>query len=258
MKSSKNQYLLWTFLALLIVGSGCAKLESLNLPFLSNSPDEYPRAFYVEKKHDQVRSNKVVRIEGNLKDLIRVLETSVQGVIDTTTNILRIKNTGGAPAASGVPILRVNSPRIEVDTMPDFEEYFYVGDYILDQPGYSVSADLITYEVNALVKLRGNVFLVSVDVDGVIEWNIYHENKDGVMEQIPEDEEKMYGVGSYRYEQRKTFVNRRGEEEAYFEWQEIPIQDQPTSKGVLEDRLMNAIIESAADYDVSATIQTSY
>jgi hypothetical protein len=245
-------------LAVAVLGGGCAKLKSLNLPFLSKSADSYPRAFYVQKKQNQPRSNKVIRIEGNLKDLIRVLEHSVQGVVDTTTNILRIKNGGEAPAASGVPVMRVATPRIEVDTMPDFEEYFYVGDYILDQPGYKVSADQLTYGVDALVKLRGNVFIVSFDVEGRIEWNIYKENDEGLMQKVPEKEENMYGVGSYRYEKRKTFINRRGEEEAYYEWEEIPIDDQPVSKGILEQTLLNSVIESAANYNVNATIETSY
>lgn len=245
-------------LMILVVGGGCAKLESLNIPFLSKSSDNYPRAFYVQKKQNLVRSNKVIKIEGNLKDLIRVLEKSVQGVVDTTTNILRIQNSGDAPAASGVPVLRVTTPAIVVDTMPDFEEYFFVGDYILDQPGYSVKADQLTYDVDALVKLRGNVFIVSFDIGGEIEWNIYRENKDGIMEPVSDKEEKMYGVGSYRYKKRKTYVNRRGQEEEYFVWEEIPIDDQPRSKGILEQLLLNAVIETAAEHTVSATIQTSY
>ncbi|MGM0587155.1 MAG: hypothetical protein ACQETE_01955 [Bacteroidota bacterium] len=258
MNVQSNRIIGWVFLAIILIGGGCAKLENMNIPFFSSNSDEYPRAFYVEKKRSSVRSNKVIRLEGNLKDLIRVLETSVQSVTDTTTNILRIRNDGEAPAASGVPILRVTSPILEVDTMPDFEEYFYVGDYILDQPGYRVAADQLTYDVNALVKLRGNIFMVSFAVNGHIEWNIYKENKNGVMEKVKEDREKMYGVGSYRYEKRKTFINRRGEEEEYYEWEEIPIKDQPTSKGILEERLLNAVIEVAADHDVNAIIQTSY
>jgi hypothetical protein len=245
-------------LAIVVVGGGCAKLESLNIPFLSKSADSYPRAFYVQKKQTLSRSNKVIRIDGNLKDLIRILENSVQGVVDTTTNILRIQNAGEAPAASGVPVLRVTTPTIELDTMPDFEEYFYVGDYILDQPGYNVKADQLTYDVDALVKLRGNVFIVSFDISGRIEWNIYRENKNGVMERVSDKEEKMYGVGSYRYKKRKTYINRRGQEEEYFVWEEIPIDDQPRSKGVLEQLLLNTVIETAAEYTVNATIQTSY
>lgn len=236
------------------IGFGCS---NISIPFIMPEKEEYPRAFYVEKRERHNFDDQTIRMEGTLKEAVRVIQESMESVLDTSTNILRVKEQDQSDfnTSRGRPILKVVAPPIEADTMPRFEDYFNVGDYILDRSDIEVRADRLTYTVESLVRLRGSLFFVSVNLEGNIEWNIYRENRKGLMEKVPEEEEKMYGVGSYQYRKEVKYVNRRGEEETDYVWETIDISDQPNSIGKLEETINDKIIEVAAIYDINAIIR---
>lgn len=239
-------------LVMVLLGQSCNKLQQL--PFLGKENKEFPRAFYVDKNNRDRVERTSVKISGNLKEAVGLVEDSIEEVADTTSNVLRIKADSSQMTNRARPIMKVTTPYIRVDSLDEFEKYFTIGDYILDDPSLSVKPDNKSYRVEALVILRGRDFVIDFNLVSSVNWNLYKTGKGGEEIKIDESREKMYGVSQYRYRDSYTYIDRNGREKTAYQWKEVNIQDQPKTKGVIERRLVNQTIELAALNDLTATV----
>ena len=248
MSSSFQRSVLLVFVMLLFAGS-CSKL-----PFFKDEEKDYPRAFYVDKKDFERPEKRGIRMEGNLKEAIKLMEDSMQATMDTTTDVLRIDDDSEENTGPGRKIMKVITPKIEVDSLDEFQELFAMGEYIIDDPDVLVKPEGLSYQMVSVLSLDGRRFDITIQLIGYINWNLYQENRRGKLEKIPEEEEKMYGVGKYRYRKPYTYVDRRGNEQTAYVWRTVNVEDEPESRGIIEKELQNKMIELAAIRNLSAQI----
>lgn len=238
-----KRYLWPACISVLILLGSCSKFS---LPFFGNKDTEYPRAFYVQKQSTLVDEPKEISISGDLPEVVGLIQTAMDTLFQANSYTLRIESGGGGYTGPR-PIMRVITEQIQADSLEGFEKYFNKGEYILDQPNIFVRADDPSYTIETIIKMDGNDFLTTFQASASIDWNIYRvdpETQDTVI--VSEEKEKMYGVGEYRFQEEKSYVNRRGQEDTFKVWREVPIEDQPTTKRYLEQKLRQKIIELAA------------
>ncbi len=228
-------------LSIIAVLGGC---ELLGISTNSNSDSDEPRAFFVEPQTEFRSDTRFVRVRGSLDEVTRLVSTTIEEVMDTTSNVLRVPR-GQEFQGNMQAFMRVTTPVIHLDSVNHFREFFFLGDYLLDSPDIDVRAENFRYQLTAILFLRGQDFLVSFELEGSNEWNVY--DLTGRSERrISSSDKVRFGVGSYRYRVPTERVNWRGRVTEGYEWEVVEINDSPTSRGVLENRLRTRLIELAA------------
>lgn len=230
--------------------ASCATLDNIN-PFADSDPGV--RAFYADQQRQGHVQDYRIRVNAPREDFLRLVTETVEELTDSNTNILRVGDREGEGYMSNRPFMRVVTPRIYLDDEDEFQEIFFLGDYLVESPEIQVLAENFYYQVEAILYLQGQDFGVEFNVTGDNEWNIY-ESTNGNQRKVPKEEHVKYGVGSYRYEETVEMTNWRGNPIEGTEWVYVDIDDSPQSRGNLEEQLRNTFIENAARARITARV----
>lgn len=234
-----THYLIVAVLLSVII-AGCAALGIGG----NDDLDDGPRAFFVEPESQMRVDSRFVRVRGSLDEVARLVSMTIEDVMDTTANVLRVPRTQ-PPEGNLQPFMRVVTPVIRVDSMPQFRQFFNLGDYLLDSVDFEVRAEDFQYQMTAILFLRGQEFLVQFNLEGQNSWNVY-DLRGRRPTKVSDSDRVKFGVGSYRYRVPAERVNWRGSVTEIFEWEVVQINDKPTTRGILESELRTRLIELAA------------
>jgi hypothetical protein len=243
-----------SLLALFAAGTltGCGLFRG----WFDKGPPTEVRAFYVERQ-DYIKPQLLgVKINGAASEVIGIITDIFREEFDTTSTVLRLDSESARNASylSARPIFKVVTPPIRMGALKEFQKYFFLGEYIMDRPGYKVKAEDFQISVDAVVKISGQYLSIEFEVNPYVNWNIYEVDIDGYEEQVKEDYEPFFGVGSYRYEKETVSYSKSGREIVELEWTEQKINDKPRTIGILENKLVNRAIELAALQNMRAEI----
>jgi len=233
----------------LFIFEGCSNFK---LPFISkNGGGDTPvtRAFFVRNDVRPLKEMKQVFIRGSLQETVLLVKEAMQAVLDTT-NFSRRDSDENTNV-----IMNVHSYEIKLDSLPLLEEYFFVGKYIIGEKGLVVEGEKPRYLMHVQVKGSNDGFIVKPLAEAHVDWGIYKTTPElGTKTKISESKYEDYGVGTYRFKEKRTYIDRKGKEKEFFVWEEIDINDKPISKGLLEHQLRNKIIELAALSNIRAAL----
>lgn len=244
------------FMLMLILVAGILSGCGLFRGWFEKGPPTEVRAFYVERQ-DYIKPQLLgVKINGAASEVIGIITDIFREKFDTTSTVLRLDSESARNASylSARPIFKVVTPPIRMKSLKEFQKFFFLGEYIMDRPGYKVKAEDFQISVDAVVKIDGQYLSIDFQVNPYVNWNIYEVDIDGYEEQVKEEYEAYFGVGSYKYEKETVSYSKSGREIVEMEWTEQKINDKPKTIGILENNLVNRAIELAAVQNLRAEI----
>jgi len=242
---------------LLVLGlliSGCSNFN-LNLPFFSKHkvPENPPRAFFVQKEKMPLKSFKKVKINAPLNEVVRIVQQAISSTVDTTSFIVKTNtDTTRRPQT-----IKVRSQTLRYEDISEIEPLFYIGNYVIHDPSFQIRAQNAEYYVEVELTSDYGGYILNPRSYAKVNWDLFEYSADKADTlKVPAEAEKYYGIGSYAYEVEETYINQRGKEKSFTYWEEEKVDDKPKSKGILEARVRNKVIEFAALNNLNASTNT--
>lgn len=194
-------------------------------------------------------------VNASASEAIQLITTVLRNQLDTTSSVIRLEGQNSFNSTQeGQALFRVATPVIEESDPDRYKQYFHMGEYILDRKGVEVRADEYVYSVDAVVSISGRMLKIEFAANPYVEWNLYIDTDTNNPKKVPEENERFYGLGSYRFQKTIVQYGRNGLPYESKEWVENEVDDIPKSKGVLEQALINSILEQAAITGIQASI----
>ncbi len=251
MPYKKLPYLTYLLLSIFVV-SGCSILfpgYDKPIPKINGKP----LAYYIPDQRDIYNPKKIIKVRGELNQLVTFLSEMIQTKTGVNNSILRISSEE-TELSRKRELLRIVTDPIFVDSLSQMKKNFMIGYYLMEDPSYSVEPGKMEYKIEASISMSGMDIIIEYRLLGKIDWNLFIMTKKGKMKKLGKKEKAEMGIGIYETAVEEKATNSRGRQIKKIVINKIEVQDQPISNGNGEDDLYNLTIDTLSIKNIRALI----
>jgi len=251
MPYKKLPYLAFTFLSILVV-AGCGVLfpgYDKPIPKIGGKP----LAYYIPDQREIYNPKKIIKVRGELNQLVTVLSEMIQTKTGVNNAILRISDEE-AKLSRSRELLRIVTEPIHVDSLINMKKNFMIGYYLMEDPTYIVEPGKMEYRIEASISMNGMDIIIEYQLLGKMEWNLFEMTKKGKKKKKSGKQKAEMGIGIYESAIEEITTNSRGKKIKNVVINKVEVKDQPVSNGNGEDNLYNLTIDTLSMKNIRALI----
>ena len=251
MPYKKLPYLAFLLLSIFVV-AGCSVLfpgYDKPIPKINGKA----LAYYIPDQREIYNPKKIIKVRGELNQLVTILSEMIQTKTGVNNSILRI-SADEANIGRKRELLRIVTEPIYVDSLSNMKKYFMIGYYLMEDPSYLVEPGKMEYKIEASISMSGMDIIIEYQLLGKIDWNLSQITKKGKKKKLGKKEKAEMGIGVYETAVEEKTTNSRGREIKKIVINKFEVQDQPISNGNGEDDLYNLTIDTLSIKNIRALI----
>ncbi|TNE73720.1 hypothetical protein EP331_03490 [bacterium] len=210
-------------------------------------------AYFVPEQRTEFVGKKSIKVKGDLNKVVDLISELMRDKTGANTSVIRNQNIDASFNGTR-DLLKVATSPIVVDSLGAFKENFLLGYYLLEDPSYLIKPDNMNYKVEAGISVRGQDLLIEFKLVGSVLWDVYAIQKKGKLKKQSTEFKHSIGVGVYKSQKEIKKLSRVGNEITDYEDVVVPVKDQPISKGTLELKMIDMLMEKFAINDFTASV----